>query len=361
MYSLQSIKSTHKIWFFSFLLSNVLVIALGMLVNPYRLLPISITIVGINDIKPKLYDYQRYVKLFDIAQQKPKTVLLGSSRILWGLDPKNTLLSQKGYLPVYNAGILGPPMYEIRKYFEHALQAQPHLKRVILGIDFFAFNQAFDGRTLLKDYGKNNLQLLLSNFVFVYDLKAVYLTLQDSLLRRLNKSLRVDGRLTPNPIDAPKLYEDFFRMTEKKVAAGKKNQNLYVNFKISKIDMDALRYIVATCKSRNIDLHIFITPINELAAYHEYGIWQAYITFLRRLAAMHPYWDFLTLNEVMLNKNNFIHAHFVFSVGDMILKRMLAPSDAHLPKSFGQYVTADNVDRFVKDLEKDYEQSIKNV
>jgi hypothetical protein len=358
----KSIKSGHKLWFFSFLASLMLVFAFAILINPYRLFPFSTTIVYLNDIKPKLYDYQRYVKLFDIAKQKPKTILLGSSRVLWGIDPSNTLLQKRGFMPVYNAGILGPPMYEIREYFDHAVSLQPHLKRVILGIDFFAFNQTFDGRVLLKGQGENNLQLLFTHFQFVYDFKAVYQTLKDSLFRRYTQSLRMDGRLTPAPLEAPKVYESYFKAVSQTLRAleangkttVKKKQDLYENFKLSKIDMDALKYIVKTCQKRNIELYLFITPVDELAAYHEHGIWRDYKLFLHQLAQVHPYWDFLTLNEVVLNNNNFINAHFIFSVGDRILKRMFAPSETSGKRPFGEYVTAYNVEHFVQNLEKEY-------
>lgn len=385
MASVESLKAQHKIWFFSFLIGNFLIVFLAVIANPYRLLPFSITITGLNDIKPKLYEYQRYVKIFDMAKQKPKTVLLGSSRILWGIDPKHSALQQRHYMPVYNGGILGPPMYEIRKYFDHALASQPHLKRVILGIDFYAFNQAFDGRSFLQesDFGKSEKQLLKMHSDLIYDVKSIFLTLKDSLFRNQCKSLREDGRLTPAPLEAREVYKDFFvftsKKTEKKVTvpgvAVKQSPTprmkniLYESFKLSKVDMDAYRYIVDTCKKRNIELYVFITPPynrsghgSELDAYHQFGIWKDYINFLRQLAFIHPYWNFISWNEVTTNQDNYIDgSHFIFSVGDMILKKMFHVPDSSIPENFGNYVTAENVDHFIKNFDLEYKRSLRNV
>lgn len=393
MPNVHSFKMRHKIWFYSFILSIVFVACFVFIINPYRIFPVSITIAGINDIKPKLYDYQRYVKLFDIAHQKPKTILLGSSRVLWGLDPKSSILQQVGYMPVYNAGVLGPPMYVTRQYFDHALASQPDLKRVILGIEYFDFNKAYDGRTFLSEsFGKNESQLLKIHSKLAYDLKASVLTLLSSLSHKQGKSLREDGRLTPAPLESPEIYKDFFGPTQNQIIdvrdqdkreninqrvlekpiihketiakASKPRQMkdiLYGNFKLSKIDMDAFRYIVETCKERNIELYIFFTPaynFSEINAFHQLGIWEDYKIFLRQIASIHPYWNFDGMNTVTTNRSNYVDgSHFVFSVGEMILKKMFNVSDASIPKNFGNYVTGKNVNYFLKNLEIEYAQT----
>ena len=210
MASSARLKRNYKIWFYQFLLFNIVILFLTAIANPYRLAPYQITIPGLNDIKPRLYDYQRYIKLFDIAYQKPQTILLGSSRVLWGLDPRNPVLQT--YQPVYNAGVMGPPLYEIREYFHHALVNQPQLKRVVLALDFYAFNGKFDNRDLvLKDsFGKTRKEIVQQNINLLLDFPAMAETIFDSMRRKKVKTLREDGKLTPDPLAARELYTDFF-------------------------------------------------------------------------------------------------------------------------------------------------------
>lgn len=40
----------------------------------------------------------------------------------------------------YNAGLAGVNMKEMSNYFRHALTVQPQLKKVLIGLNLFAFN-----------------------------------------------------------------------------------------------------------------------------------------------------------------------------------------------------------------------------
>ncbi|MBA3662552.1 MAG: hypothetical protein H0W64_12590 [Gammaproteobacteria bacterium] len=375
MTSFRLLKKKHKIWFFSFIGFQLIFLCGTLLINPYRLMPFSVTIVGLNDIKPKLYDHQRWIKLFDIAHIKPKTVLLGSSRILWGLDPKHPLLNDPAYQPVYNAGILGPPIYEVERYFKHALAMQPNIKRIILGLDFYAFNQKFDGRTfdIEKSFGKNERELLLLHKNLVYDLSAIFKTIRYSFKRKYVKTIRQDGRLTPAPLDAPVLYKDFFTLNklplfpippgDPKVKPKEMKSVLYDPFQLSEVDLKALQNMINVCEERNIELLIFMTPSfaqpgirgTEIEVFHSLNIWEDYKTLLKKISTMHPFWSFVGPNEITSNKANFIDSsHYVFAVGDKIISKMLNVTDKTIPKKFGRYINSTNVDSYLQDLETEY-------
>lgn len=357
MAALKQLKNNYRHWFYVFMGFNIVALFLAVIANPYRLLPLHIVIPRINDIKPRLYDYQRYVKLFDIAYQKPRTVLLGSSRVLWGLDPTNPLLNQ--YPPVYNAGVMGPPVYEIKHYFDHALANQPHLKRVILALDFYAFNAKFDNREfeLMPVFGKKWQNIIWIRKKMLFDVKAVVGTLWSSLIRKDIMTLRNDGRLTPDPLSDRKLYQAFFEPPPTPKGVGMRS-DLYYPFKLSKQSFDALKSIVDICRKRNIELIIYIAPTmrsNEITVFHEYGIWKDYENYQRALAKLHPYWDFTSWNSVTMNGDNFVDtSHHVFPVGDIILERLFGTVDKNIPESFGRYVTADTVENHLRDLNHEY-------
>lgn len=386
-----NLKNAYKKWFYLFLLSNVVILFLTFTANPYRLAPFQITIPGINDVKPRLYEYQRYVKIFDLAYKKPQTILLGSSRVLWGLDPKNSVLQK--YPPVYNAGVLGPPLYEVKEYFDHALVSQPNLKRVVLALDFYEFNAKFDDRELiLKDMFRKPLNEIIKQHTnLFFDFRAMGETLWCSLMRKKVMTLREDGRLYPDPLSNRELYKDFFlpnvaqvnkdikivkpvatgatsaRATgaattaaikkEKSPKAGMKDE-LYVPFTLSNKSLAALRSIIKTCKERNIELYIYFPPIlqnGEVIAFHKYGIWKEYEKFQHELAKLHSFWDFTGWHEISLNKDNFVDSsHHIFPIGDIILGKIFGQENSNTPHAFGTYVTTQNVDAHLKAIDREY-------
>lgn len=374
MFKIAYKKWNYKIWALSFVTLNLIICLIMVLTDPYRLMPFQMTIPGINNIKPRLYDYQRYIKLFDIAYQKPRTIILGSSRVLWGIDPKNAFLEK--YKPVYNAGVLGPPMYEVREYFFHALKNQPELKRVILALDFYAFNSKFDNRDLiLKDtFGKNWQEILQTRRELVFDFPAFVETFVDSLMHKHVKSLREDGRLTPDPLEDRELYKEFFavldepkadttkegKAKDKTVEKKTMRNELYQPFHLSKIDLAALKEIIDTCKKRNIELYIYLPPVynnTELVDFHSLNLWRDYQSFQRYLARLSPFWDFTSWNEIVMNKKNFIDgSHHTFAIGKMVLDRIMGHPDPEAPSNFGRYVTAANVDTHLKILQQEYIQ-----
>lgn len=388
MSTVAKIKRKYKAWCFLFILLYLIIILFIFIEDPYRLMPVKVTIPRINDVKSPLYDYQRYIKLYDIAYQKPKTIILGSSRVLWSIDPANPLLNQ--YPPVYNAGILGPPMYEIAEYFKHALYSQPQLKRVILALDFYAFNAKFDDRGLAQrhDFEKSWPGMIYKDNKLLFDLQSAISTLWASVTRKQVMSLQPDGRLTPDPLTARDLYKDFFgppvndatpnpkpvavsiakqpihahdKKIDPPIQHNMKNE-LYIPFSLSQTSLDALRMIIKTCKERHIELIIYIPATynnSELSAFYQYGLWEQYQEFERILANLHPFYDFMSWNEVTMNRNNYIDgSHSTFSVGDKVIARIMGHPQPGTPETFGRYVTAETVEKHLKDLNKEYKLSL---
>ncbi|MGB3514194.1 MAG: hypothetical protein WBA93_34290, partial [Microcoleaceae cyanobacterium] len=92
----------------------------------------------LNKIKIAKDNHARLFKAIDIINIHPKTVFLGSSRTEIGLDPNHPAIVEQQ--TSYNLGLPGVSMYEIRKYFEHILANQSHVQTIVIGLDFFMFN-----------------------------------------------------------------------------------------------------------------------------------------------------------------------------------------------------------------------------
>jgi hypothetical protein len=70
-----------------------------------------------------------------ITRINPKTILLGTSTA-FRLSPNHPALTNQ---PVYNLGLAGAKMHDIRSYFEDILSNHPDLNQVVIGLDFYSF------------------------------------------------------------------------------------------------------------------------------------------------------------------------------------------------------------------------------
>ncbi len=70
-----------------------------------------------------------------ITSINPKAIILGTSTVL-RIAPNHPALTIQ---PVYNLGLPGAKMYDIKSYFEDTLANHPDLNQVVIGIDFFSF------------------------------------------------------------------------------------------------------------------------------------------------------------------------------------------------------------------------------
>ncbi len=70
-----------------------------------------------------------------ISRINPKTILLGTSTVL-RLSTNHPAFTKQ---PVYNLGLAGAKMHDIRSYFEDILANHPDLNQVVIGLDFYSF------------------------------------------------------------------------------------------------------------------------------------------------------------------------------------------------------------------------------
>jgi hypothetical protein len=156
------------VFFSVFATGSLLVIGFNLLVDPYSNFH-SIKIKHLNEVRnvtDVLVSDCRFYRSLQISHLKPKVIFLGSSRIMAGINPEN-LIHMIGEKSIYNAGFHGARFDEIYDFFNHALHFQPELKKVFIGIDFFAFqtskkkNQEQLYTIKASHYSLNNLQICL--------------------------------------------------------------------------------------------------------------------------------------------------------------------------------------------------------
>jgi hypothetical protein len=113
-------------------------IAFVLAFDPYlafgtRLLPKSV-------IQPtsRMLGDEQLIKDHLFQRQRPDTVIIGSSRAAYGLDPASPALGGK---PTYNLAMLGAALTDLEGLAAQARQNRDHVRRLIVGIDHYMFFQ----------------------------------------------------------------------------------------------------------------------------------------------------------------------------------------------------------------------------
>ena len=126
------------IYFFAATFTPLISVGLfNIAVDPYGIF-FTPVLNGFNKAKPEKFNQDLLFKAVEITRLRPTTIILGSSKEQWGIDPNHPELAKDEN--TYDLGLQAANMYTVRRYFEHALANQPNIKRVIVGIDFSMFN-----------------------------------------------------------------------------------------------------------------------------------------------------------------------------------------------------------------------------
>ncbi len=322
---------------------SLLVLGLNWFINPYGVTN-SPKIKGLNWYKPAIKDNIRLYKAVDLTRQNAKTILLGSSRIINGINPDSTVL--KAYQPVYNLGIVGGNIYEQRRYLEYAITNQPNLEMVILGIDLWTIADFYKGKHDFSEDRLNRKGLNLTDFFQTnYSFNALAKG-KDTIFDNINNQKR------PSYINEKGLIV----VVHKYLPDGIFNQWLpgQVNkeeYKISQLALDNLKLIKEICQENNIKLIPFITPphASQVEAIHIAGFGNVVEQMKREIVKIIPVWNFYGYNSITTESidrvtNYWDSSHYNIEVGDLILNLILGYQEQTVPSDFGTMITPDNIE-----------------
>lgn len=117
-----------------------------------------------------------------------------------------------------------------------------------------------------------------------------------------------------------------------------------------------LKDLVQFARENHIQLKFFIVPFYA-TKYLDAGP-DELDRFKRELAGLADFWDFSGFNSITTNRYYYYETwHFRNLVGDMILSRMSGNKNENVPKDFGVFVTAQNIEQHLQRLRqqmKDY-------
>jgi hypothetical protein len=291
------------------------------IVNPaYRLTDGSVDQVGEHLSTP-----------YRIRTERPDTLLLGSSRVLRGM-----LVEQSGRDTFLNASLSGSTLDELAGVLRLAT-ANPRLRRVIWGVEFYAFDEKFAG------FRHPDTRIRLE----ADEGQALILRIKETLLnlKAFRDSRRVIGRAArghkpawladPVPWPEPLIKERLANVNRRGLAQAKdakiKDQlkdwlNSYVDYRLSRPRVMLFQEVVAGLRQTGLEVVSFVPPLSdcELEALDQLGAWDALQQWKRELLLIGPYWDFSGYGKLDLTPELFTDVpHFKPAVGQVILRRLL--------------------------------------
>jgi hypothetical protein len=379
--------------------------ALNLIVDPYGVHR-SIDLEGFNRLKPKSGLHGQVVKPYRVLEVRPKTLLLGNSRVEVGIDPESPRWPA-ALRPVYNMALPGTGVTAALRSLQHA-NSNSKVDLVVMGVDFFDFlsrdqptspapaePSEFDKRLLVNLDGTPNprrgLQVFRDRATEIFSLN----TLTDSLYTIAGQRVPDQADLTAlgfNPLHEYRRFvrvdghEVLFRQVETEYLRNYMRANLVLYDKgtSSSDSLDRLRDIVALCRASNIRLILYVHPYHAhmLENYRLSGIWPLFEEWKRALvrivedAATQPgsgsveLWDFSGYGEFTTEtvpgrseKGRPMHwyweaGHYKEELGDLVLARILGRESlgAPPPDGFGVRLTSQNLDSQLEAIRNGHRQ-----
>ncbi len=362
----------------SFITASIL--AFNWVINPYQLWQgISF---NMNATKPSL-DHRRFKVATALREQRPQSIILGSSRAQYGLSTQHPKWQHQ---PVINSAFEQATMFEIYQYFKHATNVSD-LKQVVLGLDFYTFNAYLEP---VSDYNDSYLDVESS---------------QSSWGKKVEAMISLDGlkasvkTLTANLFPKPLLIKehnleknvaglnikDKFRAVEKGFLDANvfyplpHKQFSFTSTQKEKQPLDYLEMIIKTCKEQDIDLVLFVSPtharMQELIA--ALDLWDSYEHWKKALVKITSQYPNITLYDfsgydpihtedvASLPEDSqsatwfYESSHYHVDFGNIILDKILDPSQKNTP-GIGRILSAENIERHLEQgrlAQKAYRQS----
>lgn len=328
----------------SIALFNIIIDPLGLLGTP--------AMRGINLNKIALSSHERLHKAAELVRKKPENIFIGSSRTQVGLDPEHYL--QITGKPAYNTAFVGANMYEIQRYFQHALHNQPNLKQVIVGIDFFSFNEFKKNTPDFDDSRLEKSSITLKDFIgtalTVDGIKLSVRTLKSNFKDpNEQKEYEPNGMRWNGNQETLENAKDIFIGTVQDYLT---SDELYRSYSLSVAQLDRLKKLKAVCDERNIKLIIFISPSHALQweSIYAAGLWPTFEQWKRDVCQIHPVWDFSGYNSITAEtvadtmKLYWDPSHYRKEVGNLVLNRLLHYKEDQVPWDFGVLITPNTVE-----------------
>jgi hypothetical protein len=264
----------------------------------------------------------------------PETLLIGSSRVQEGLR------IEQGYRAgVLNASLGAAGIQDLARIVVLALR-NPKLKRIVWGVDFYAFNgrrhhvnPSFDERIALQPD-----MLLEDSLVSLSAMGDSFDELKRALRGRRNLKATMAANVPwPRELICAQLIAQrkhgLAVATPANIEIGLAQVHawFYANYEFSPAIAARFREVVQAARARKVEVILFVPPMSEyeLEVIRQGGLWPDFERFKRAVAAAGPLWDFAAYNRLATADDLFLDVlHLKPAAGNEILRIMFGMEPA---------------------------------
>lgn len=315
-----------------------------LLIDPYGVSPIRVSIDHLNTFKPARVDIDRVIKPFEVWRYQPRTVFLGTSRIHQSIDP--AVLNGTRFAPAYNASIPASSLGLNIAHLQQYLELDPKLRTVV--VELFLYNFLGQGQDHqpkdFREYLRNSLNL----FISADTLWAAMQTLGYNLVsRRPAYEVKPGGYYYYPPGHNAKGPFDGYPAGIWKLHETRAN-----GMQLHEPAFGAVQALIDLCRQHNVEL-IFVLSPNH--AYDDYyvdavGAWDTVELWLTRLSRLDAnIYSFSQPNALVYERVSERMRywndpyHFSLEMGGAMLRTLAGLPGADLPANFAQRLTPDSV------------------
>jgi hypothetical protein len=223
-------------------------------IDPFGLSPISISISNINTIKVGRNNHDRLVKPYYAARLRPKTIIMGTSRVKHTFNPA---LIRADFAPAYNAGVDALKMAEAKQLL--GIYFRDNLPIEHLWLEVFPAQFRFDTWGKPRPVaGQNKLADMLDMTFSLAAIQESFATFRASFLKS-DVAVQADGWEASGDVGhiGPNFVSPQFVAALKHFHPMPLQENAFA-------DLDD---IINMCAARGIDLKLFIGPIHPVMGY----------------------------------------------------------------------------------------------
>lgn len=363
------------------------------LANPYWMWSVPPSVAIVDPARPRNLPNQRRAKAWHITNHQPNGLILGASRSEFGLDPEHPGWSAHN---VYNASLGGGPIYEVLRYFQHAIYVG-QIDQVVLNLELFMFapetpntTGSFDERNFCVPASLPQPKGIACRRILRWSPMASIDGWIDaiSLLTTPAGASPTSTLFLPNGQREQSYYWDVkiqprgqrWAFERTAVEMTESQRGVFTEKRLCDESIEYYRQILELAYTHEIDLHIVLSPVHIwlLEIYYQNGDWPL-LEEWKRVAvetnesvaadydiAPAPVWDFIEYNtftaeEIPPTGDRATSmqwfweiSHYRPALGDLILDRVFGTETESLPGSvtrsiaekenFGTLITPDNID-----------------
>ena len=354
-------------WVICCLFFTAAIAAFNWIMDPYMLIDVR-RIPGLNARKPAVDTQQYLMKAYDVLRLKPRTLILGSSRVGIGMDAQSRMWPQEDR-PVYNLGLAQGGPYEAYRYLQHATARDP-VRLVLVGLEFQHFvvdeqdsTTDFEPRLVTTKEGAENSGAAREH------IRDVLLGVL-SLGALIDSASTLEGNLSSTSSDLTAGYWKFdtFRRSEVGgsaypffAAPDREFSRWYVNRPLDPRALSYVRSILDFCAAHAIRVILLLSPshADELEVFDLAGAWNRFEDWKRdlvtltaeyaRTGARVELWDFCGYDrystESVPSDRESLHwflnpNHFTRALGNVMVGRIFGAED----HDFGEMLTPENIE-----------------